>query len=105
MVIHALTIAILNPRDEEDPGLRDPAGVISRNLPHSSLTHLSLPVDGGRRVSGGGAVEADGGALARRDAPVARHRMNPRGDCKKGEGGRVVYNQRTFSVARKCWDY
>ena len=46
-------------------------------------------MDGGRRVSGGGAVEADGGALARRDAAVARHRMNPRGGCKKkGEGGR-----------------
>ena len=45
-------------------------------------------MDGGRRVSGGGAVEADGGALARRDAAVARHRVNPRGDCKKGEGGK-----------------
>ena len=69
--------------------MRDPAGMISRNLTYlECTTHLSLPVDGGRRVSGGGAVEADGGALARRDAAVARHRMNPRGDCKKGEGGR-----------------
>ena len=36
-------------------------------------------------MSGSGAVEADGGALARRDAAVARHRMNPRRDCKKRE--------------------
>ena len=81
--------------------MRDPAGVISRNLAHSSLTHLSLPVDGGRRVSGGGAVEADGGALARRDAAVARHRVNPRRDCKKGRGRAELFttNQRTFSVA------
>ena len=88
-MIHALIIAILNSRDEKDPRLRDPVEVISRNLAHSSPTHLSLPVDGGRRVSGGGAVEADGGALARRDAAVARHRVNPRRDCKKGKRGRI----------------
>ena len=51
-------------------------------------------------MSGGGAVEADGGALARRDAAVARHRMNPRRDCKKGKRAELfTTNQRTFSVA------